>query len=188
MENIFTIKRHLCTLGTTNTGWTRELNIVDWNGMVRYDIRDWSPDHQHMGRGLRLTKEEAAHLASSLKIATFDHALERVMLEDAVQGFYAREGDTKTQPERNRDGDVLWPITWMSYTYDGGEGYDLEMVLVVRDTDNPVGLDCEFVVKQDGKKVAKYECYEDEAISVLEHATDDSMVKFMEEIFGRGDE
>jgi hypothetical protein len=40
-------------------GWTMELNTVSWGGRpAKYDIRSWSPDHQKMGKGLTLSKEE----------------------------------------------------------------------------------------------------------------------------------
>ena len=42
-----------------NKGWTREVNLMSWNnGTPKYDIRDWAPDHEKMGKGITLTKEE----------------------------------------------------------------------------------------------------------------------------------
>lgn len=49
-------------------GWRKELNLVSWNGReAKLDIREWSPDHQKMGKGVTLTKEEGARLAELLK-------------------------------------------------------------------------------------------------------------------------
>ncbi|MDN6730657.1 MAG: PC4/YdbC family ssDNA-binding protein [Atopostipes suicloacalis] len=46
-------------LSQSPSGWTRELNLVSWNDRpAKYDIRDWSPDHEKMGKGLTYTKEE----------------------------------------------------------------------------------------------------------------------------------
>lgn len=46
-------------LSESPSGWTKELNLVSWNGReAKYDIRDWSPDHEKMGKGLTFTKEE----------------------------------------------------------------------------------------------------------------------------------
>mgnify|MGYP002524232275 CR=1 FL=1 len=42
-----------------NKGWTREVNLMSWNGGApKYDIRDWAPDHEKMGKGITLSKEE----------------------------------------------------------------------------------------------------------------------------------
>ncbi|MDN6168036.1 MAG: PC4/YdbC family ssDNA-binding protein, partial [Lactococcus lactis] len=44
-------------LSQSPSGWTRELNLVSWNDRpAKYDIRDWSPDHEKMGKGLTYTK------------------------------------------------------------------------------------------------------------------------------------
>lgn len=44
-------------------GWKKELNEVSWNGREpKYDLRDWAPDHEKMGKGLTLTKEELVQL------------------------------------------------------------------------------------------------------------------------------
>lgn len=47
--------------------WVKELNLVSWNGREpKYDIREWSPDHTKMGKGLILSKEEAKTVAEAL--------------------------------------------------------------------------------------------------------------------------
>ncbi|WP_153464488.1 YdbC family protein [Sediminibacillus terrae] len=49
-------------------GWKKELNLVSWNGREpKYDIRDWDPDHEKMGKGITLTKEEAENLKKVLE-------------------------------------------------------------------------------------------------------------------------
>ena len=54
-------------------GWKKELNLVSWNGRApKFDIRDWSPDHEKMGKGITLTKEEAAKLVELLKVGIGD--------------------------------------------------------------------------------------------------------------------
>lgn len=48
-------------------GWRKELNKISWNGAApKYDIRDWAPDHEKMGKGVTLTEEEAAKLKELL--------------------------------------------------------------------------------------------------------------------------
>ncbi|NLL63391.1 MAG: hypothetical protein GX241_04010 [Ruminococcaceae bacterium] len=40
-------------------GWTRELNLISWNGgKPKYDVRDWDPEHEKMGKGITLSEEE----------------------------------------------------------------------------------------------------------------------------------
>jgi len=59
------------TLGIISTspkGWTKEVNLIRWNDKpAKIDIRDWSPDHEKMGKGITLTDEEAARLAEILQ-------------------------------------------------------------------------------------------------------------------------
>lgn len=70
-DNItYEITRHCGVISTERNGWTRELNIVVWNGgEPKYDIRSWSEDHSRMTRGITLTNEEAANLARLLNAA-----------------------------------------------------------------------------------------------------------------------
>ncbi|MCE7791854.1 YdbC family protein [Salipaludibacillus sp. CUR1] len=50
-------------LSESPKGWTKELNLISWNGRdPKYDIRDWAPDHEKMGKGVTLTEEEVANL------------------------------------------------------------------------------------------------------------------------------
>ena len=59
------IVRRLGEIKKLNNGWARELNIVSWNGAEpKYDIREWSPDHERMSRGITLTEVEISSLVS----------------------------------------------------------------------------------------------------------------------------
>lgn len=63
----FEIEKHIGTICTYQTGWAKELNVVSWNGGVpKYDIRDWSPEHDRMTRGITLFEEEAIGLLKTL--------------------------------------------------------------------------------------------------------------------------
>ncbi|MCD7774031.1 MAG: hypothetical protein LUH40_00410 [Clostridiales bacterium] len=54
-------------------GWAKELNLVSWNGKdPKYDIRDWGPDHEKMGKGVTLTSEDAQTLKDLLNEIEFD--------------------------------------------------------------------------------------------------------------------
>lgn len=55
----FEIVKHIGVITTHSTGWRKEVNIVSWNrGKPKIDIRDWSPDHEHMSRGVTFTESE----------------------------------------------------------------------------------------------------------------------------------
>ena len=54
-------------LSTAPSGWTKELNLISWNGgEPKYDIRQWAPDHTKMGKGVSLSREEAEELKNLL--------------------------------------------------------------------------------------------------------------------------
>ncbi|NLM79852.1 MAG: hypothetical protein GX172_01830 [Clostridiales bacterium] len=55
----FEVVKHLGVLSQSPSGWSKELNLVSWNGREpKYDIRDWAPDHNKMGKGITLTADE----------------------------------------------------------------------------------------------------------------------------------
>ncbi len=67
-EISFDIVEHIGVLSTFGTGWTKELNLVSWNGGVpKYDIRDWDPAHAHMSRGITLQEDEMRAVLRSMK-------------------------------------------------------------------------------------------------------------------------
>lgn len=68
-EFTFVIKEQLGVLATFSTGWKKEVNIVEWNGNGgKVDIRDWSPSHEKMSKGITLHKEEARKLMDALGV------------------------------------------------------------------------------------------------------------------------
>ncbi len=59
----YEIKETLGVISESSNGWSRELNLISWNeGKPKYDIRDWAPEHEKMGKGIGLTKEELESL------------------------------------------------------------------------------------------------------------------------------
>ena len=63
----YKIVEELGVLSEGSKGWKKELNKISWNGAEpKYDIRDWAPNHEKMGKGVTLTKEEAAKLKELL--------------------------------------------------------------------------------------------------------------------------
>ncbi|SDQ83314.1 hypothetical protein SAMN05216232_2210 [Virgibacillus subterraneus] len=57
----------VAVLSESPKGWTKELNLVSWNGRdPKYDLRDWAPDKEKMGKGVTLTEEELYKLKAAL--------------------------------------------------------------------------------------------------------------------------
>ncbi len=63
----FSIEKSYGVLSTNAKGWSKELNLISWNEREpKLDIREWSPDHSKMGKGVTLTTEEAIKLKELL--------------------------------------------------------------------------------------------------------------------------
>lgn len=59
----YEIKEELGVLSESAKGWQKELNLVSWNGAEpKYDLRDWAPDHEKMGKGITLNPDEVQEL------------------------------------------------------------------------------------------------------------------------------
>jgi hypothetical protein len=54
-------------LSSSAKGWTKELNLISWNERApKYDLRDWAPEHEKMGKGVTLSEEELKALKGLL--------------------------------------------------------------------------------------------------------------------------
>ena len=63
----FEIVKELGVLSQSPSGWSKELNLVSWNDRdPKYDIREWAPGHEKMGKGVTITKEELYSLKELL--------------------------------------------------------------------------------------------------------------------------
>ena len=63
----FDIVKHFGVISEEKGGWRKELNLVSWNGRSpKFDVRDWAPDHEKTGKGITLSKDEAAKLVELL--------------------------------------------------------------------------------------------------------------------------
>lgn len=63
----YEIVEEIGVLSENAKGWRKELNLISWNDAApKYDIRDWSPDHEKMSKGITLTKEEIDRLKEIL--------------------------------------------------------------------------------------------------------------------------
>lgn len=55
----YEITKTIGVISEGSRGWTKELNLVSWNGRPpKYDIREWAPEHAKMGKGVTLSEEE----------------------------------------------------------------------------------------------------------------------------------
>ena len=68
MEKITcTITKKLAVLSEKDNGYTKQANMVSWNGKdAKLDVRDWSPDGKSM-KGVTLNEEEGRKLYEVLR-------------------------------------------------------------------------------------------------------------------------
>lgn len=63
----FEIKETLGVISESTKGWSKELSLVSWNDKEpKYDLREWDPAHEKMGKGVTLSKEELVKLKDIL--------------------------------------------------------------------------------------------------------------------------
>lgn len=63
----FEIIKNIGVLSSTASGWEKQLNLISWNDREpKFDIREWSPDGEKMGKGVTLSKEELVALKELL--------------------------------------------------------------------------------------------------------------------------
>ena len=66
-EFSYEIVEKIAVIKTTEKGWTRELNRISYNGAApKFDLRDWAPEHEKMGKGITLTEEDVQELKKAL--------------------------------------------------------------------------------------------------------------------------
>lgn len=64
----YKIIRQIAVIKEESGGWATELNELSWNeAEPKYDIRRWNADHTKMGKGITLTRAEAANLSLALQ-------------------------------------------------------------------------------------------------------------------------
>ncbi|WP_146547593.1 YdbC family protein [Rummeliibacillus suwonensis] len=64
----FEIVEHIGVLSESAKGWTKELNVISWNGKEpKYDLRDWAPNKEKMGKGITLSNDEFEALKNLIK-------------------------------------------------------------------------------------------------------------------------
>lgn len=66
-EFSYEILEEIAVLSENAKGWRKELNLISWNGRpAKFDLRDWAPEHEKMGKGVTLSNEEFAALKETL--------------------------------------------------------------------------------------------------------------------------
>ena len=64
----YEIVKEIAVLSTGDSGYTKEINLISWNGKEpKYDIRSFSPNREKCGKGISLNADEAAALLKALQ-------------------------------------------------------------------------------------------------------------------------
>lgn len=63
----FEIKETVGAIAESAKGCKKELNLISWNGKeAKYDLREWAPGHEKMGKGVTLSNDELKALKELL--------------------------------------------------------------------------------------------------------------------------
>lgn len=63
----YEVKESFGVLSESSKGWTKELRSISWNDRdAKFDIREWAPDNEKMGKGVTLSLEEVKKLKEIL--------------------------------------------------------------------------------------------------------------------------
>lgn len=66
-EFTYEITEPIGILSQSTNGWSRQINLISWNGRApKYDIRDWAPGNEKMGKGISMSLEELKALKEIL--------------------------------------------------------------------------------------------------------------------------
>ena len=64
----YEIVKEIAVLSTVDSGYTKEINLISWNGKEpKYDIRSFSPNREKCGKVITLNADEAAALLKALQ-------------------------------------------------------------------------------------------------------------------------
>ena len=59
----YDIVKEVGVVSENSSGWTKEINLISWSDRApKYDIRDWAPGHEKMGKGVTLSADELREL------------------------------------------------------------------------------------------------------------------------------
>ena len=107
----FDIVQHYGVLDKSQSGWTKEVNLVEWNGKpAKVDIREWDPEHEHMSRGITLRKSEALKLLDIL-LRNFGRELSDIRAKAAAEAAKAvEEIEASTASQAAADAEPIEPM------------------------------------------------------------------------------
>lgn len=59
----YEIIKNIGVLSESPKGWKMELNFISWNDREpKYDLRNWSENHEKIGKGVTLSEDEMLKL------------------------------------------------------------------------------------------------------------------------------
>ncbi len=97
----FEIKEHIGVISSNENGWSKELNVVSWNGQpAKFDIRDWDQDHQRMTKGVTLLDRDMRKL-----VDLYLSDSSRKVIEQAREEKRARDERRRTPRPGKRERD-----------------------------------------------------------------------------------
>ena len=100
---IFEIREHLGEISNARGGWKKELNLVCWNGQEppKFDIRAWSEDHRHMGKGVTMYSDEMRRMVSLFMSWSSQRVVDEARERDrrSVEDYRQRQEDLRFQQE-----------------------------------------------------------------------------------------
>jgi len=80
------IVKHYGVLAESEKGWTKELNLVSWNGRdPRLDIREWAPDKNKTGKGVTIKQAEFGVLKSIVNSIDMSSDISKSSFGDAAE-------------------------------------------------------------------------------------------------------
>ena len=91
MDINYIVETPLGVLSQRSTGWSKELNIVNWNDMGgKYDICKWNPEHNKMGKGITLSENELLKLFELLKEYLYEDTVKTVVSKDKKKNLFLK--------------------------------------------------------------------------------------------------
>lgn len=114
-----TLKHHLGKLRESEKGWSREVNIISWEGaQSRLDIRDWSKSKDRSSKGVTFTRAEVERLREMLAI------LDVSVIEDSGTPMKVQEVQVSYQPSPRADTETTPVPTQTKIPLEGTEQTD----------------------------------------------------------------
>ena len=96
-----------------NNSWKKELNRISWNGNEpKYDIRDWSDNHEKMGKGITLSEDELRKLKEIIDEGYIENYKD--LLEECIclnESVFLKDKSIRIR-KVDFDGENIWIGEW----------------------------------------------------------------------------